>query len=295
MKLLPIIFCFAFLTLPLLAQTVSDQNFRAFDGNGAAVDLDKITAALTTADVVFLGEQHDDPTAHALETEILRRAFERYGKTRAVAVSMEMFERDAQPVLDEYLQDLINESNFVQASRAWNNYAADYKPLVEFAKANKLPVIAANAPRRYVNRVSRLGRESLNQLSALAKSQIAPLPYAQASDVYAKKFAGLMGGMPSHSSNLLDAQSLWDATMAYSIAEHLKKQPTALVVQINGSFHSENRLGAPEHLLRYRPNIKIVVVTMISDKSFPNFDQPTQQNSGDFVIVTNPNLPRTMK
>ena len=295
MKLLPIIFCFAFLTLPLLAQTVSDQNFRAFDGNGAAVDLDKITAALTTADVVFLGEQHDDPTAHALEAEILRRAFERYGKTRAVALSMEMFERDAQPVLDEYLQDLINESNFVQASRAWNNYAADYKPLIEFAKANKLPVIAANAPRRYVNRVSRLGRESLNQLSALAKSQLAPLPYAQASDVYAKKFAALMGAMPSHNSNLLDAQSLWDATMAYSIAEHLKKQPTALVVQINGSFHSENRLGAPEHLLRYRPNTKIVVVTMISDKSFPNFDQPTHQNLGDFVIVTNPNLPRTMK
>jgi len=31
--------------------------------------------------------------------------------------------------------------------RAWQNYG-DYRPLVEYAKAARIPVIAANAPRR---------------------------------------------------------------------------------------------------------------------------------------------------
>ena len=61
---------------------------------------------------------------------------------------MEMFERDAQIVLDEYLNDLITEKKFLDDSRPWENYKTDYRPLVEFARVNKLNVIAANAPRR---------------------------------------------------------------------------------------------------------------------------------------------------
>jgi uncharacterized iron-regulated protein len=71
--------------------------------------------------------------------------------------SLEMFERDVQIVLDEYVKDLITEKKFLDDSRPWNNYKTDYRPLVEYAKQNKLPVIAANAPRRYINMVSRGG------------------------------------------------------------------------------------------------------------------------------------------
>ncbi len=72
---------------------------------------------------------------------------------------MEMFERDVQIVLDEYLKNYISESHFISSSRAWGNYKTDYRPLVEFAKQNKIDVVAANAPRRYVNMVSRLGKD----------------------------------------------------------------------------------------------------------------------------------------
>src|SRR3954467_8455063 len=68
---------------------------------------------------------------------------------------MEMFERDVQIVLDEYLSDLITEQHFLASSRPWGNYKTDYRPLVELAKEKHLDVIAANAPRRYVNMVSR--------------------------------------------------------------------------------------------------------------------------------------------
>lgn len=291
------LFVLAATTLEFNAQTpqLSETNFRVFDGDGKAVQLAQIIDALQTADVIFLGEQHDDPTAHALQFEILRQAFERYGKTRPVALSMEMFERDAQVVVDEYLQDLINEQNFISSSRAWTNYKTDYRPLVEFAKQNKLPVVAANAPRRYVNLVSRKGREALNQLSPEAKTWLAPLPYAQASKEYGDKFAALMGGVEAHGANLLDSQSLWDATMADSIAKTLNSRKNSLVIQLNGGFHSENRLGTVEHLLKYRPKTHAVVVSIKSVQNFPNFDAAKDAKNGDFVILTDPNLPRTSR
>lgn len=271
------------------AQTQADaKSFRVFDRVGKPVELAQIVESLKDADAVFLGEQHDDQIAHQLQLQIFQTAFERYGKSRPIVLSMEMFERDTQTVINEYLADLINESNFITSSRAWNNYKTDYRPLVEFAKANKLPIVAANAPRRYVNRVSRLGSESLGALSADAKSTIAPLPFADASKDYAAKFAALMGGTVLHNSNMLGAQSLWDATMADSIRKSMEQHKNAVVINLNGSFHSENRLGAPEHLLKYNPKTRIVVVTMKSAENFPNFDQTKDRAAGDFVILTEP-------
>lgn len=283
-----------FLAAATNAQTpLSDANFRAYDKQGNPAKIEQIVDELNNADVIFLGEQHDDPTAHAFQMEIFRRAFEKYGKERRVILSMEMFERDVQLVVDEYLQDLINEANFISASRAWGNYKTDYKPLVEFAKANKLPIIAANAPRRYVNIVSRKGREALNALSPQAKSWLAPLPYAAASEAYSKKFGALMSGAGMHSPNLLDSQSLWDATMADSVAKSLNENKRALVVHLNGGFHTENRLGTVEHLLKYNPKARVLVVTMKSAENFPNFDRSKDENAGDFVILTDPKLPRS--
>ena len=108
-----------------------------------------------------MGEQHDDAVAHFLQLQIFKAAVEKYSKDRKVALSLEMFERDVQTVVDEYLKNLISETHFLASSRPWGNYKTDYRPLVELAKEKNLPVIAANAPRRYVNMVTRLGRDSL--------------------------------------------------------------------------------------------------------------------------------------
>jgi heme-binding uptake protein ChaN (Tiki superfamily) len=101
-------------------------------------------------------------------------------------------------------------------------------------------------------------------------------------------------GRDHGSAHGVEAQSLWDATMAWSIAEQLKRQPGALVVHVNGGFHSEERLGIPEHLVRYRPGTTFLVVTMVSEKSFPGFDKAELAGRGDFVIVTDPSLPRSI-
>ena len=95
--------------------------------------------------MVFFGEEHNDPTGHQLEIEILRMLHHKNGEKQAL--SMEMFETDVQLVLNEYLQNLIREKNFVKEARAWNNYT-DYKPLIEYSREQGIQVIAANSPNR---------------------------------------------------------------------------------------------------------------------------------------------------
>jgi uncharacterized iron-regulated protein len=293
------------------AQATPAARYRVFDPQGRPSTLPAVVEALGGADVIFVGETHDNAVAHALEAELLRLADERYGaasaRRRDVALSLEMFEADVQTVLDEYLAGLISERHFLLSSRPWGNYETDYRPLVEYARARRLPVIAANAPARYVSRVSSRGPDSLKALAAFAvENWLPPLPFPPASEPYAAKFNRFMSGgaapapaAPPHSAqtaqagahgglHLLAAQTLRDASMAYRIAEFLKRGRDPLVVQVNGTFHSEERLGVPEQLAHYRPKARAVVVTIVPEEGFPDFDAARLGRLGDFVIITDP-------
>lgn len=287
------------MNISVFAQTqITDTNYRIYDGKGNSSGINQMIEAAGKSDVIFLGEQHDDAVAHFLQAEIFRKTVESYVKERKIALSLEMFERDVQITLDEYLRDLITEKKFLDDSRPWGNYKTDYRPLVELAKQNKLPVIAANAPRRYVNMVSRNGRDSLDKLSPMARSWLAELPYPKPSAAYAAKFNALMGGSPESSMGLnkiLDSQTLWDATMAHSIARFLLLEKTALVVHLNGSFHTESRLGTVEQLLKLQPNARILVVTMRYEEDFKTFDKEKHVDLGDFVILTDTKIPRSQR
>ena len=276
----------------------SESQFQAFDGKGNPATLADIVKAAGNADVIFFGELHDDAVGHAIQAEAFRRIVAEYGGKRSVVLSLEMFERDVQTVVDEYLASLISEQHFMSSSRPWGNYTTDYKPLVEHAKEKKLPVVAANAPRRYVNMVSRGGRAKLDGLSKEARSWLAPLPYGDPSPAYAAKFKALMG--PSAEArmgmdNILSSQSLWDATMAYWISRGLKDHKNALVVHLNGGFHTENRLGTVEHLLKYRKNARVIVVTMRYEGNFRTFDTTKHTGLGDFVVLTDSKVPRSKR
>ncbi|MDM7923266.1 MAG: ChaN family lipoprotein [Pyrinomonadaceae bacterium] len=277
---------------------VDTAKYAVFDAKGKRVSLAEVATAIDSSDVVFLGEFHDDSVAHALQFEIFKAAVERHNGRRPVVLSLEMFERDVQVVLDEYLKGLISEDHFMRSSRPWGNYKTDYRPLVELAKEKKLPVVAANAPRRYVNMVSRGGRGSLASLSKEAKRWLAPLPYAEASEAYSKKFKALMGKSAEAMMGLdsiLSSQSLWDATMAYWVSEALEDHKNALVVHLNGGFHTEQRLGTVEHLMKYRKKSKPLVVTMRYEKEFQTFDAAKHTDAGDFVILTDAAQPRSQR
>src|SRR5690606_31191000 len=157
--------------------------------------------------------------------------------------SMEIFVSDDQLVLNEYLAGLITERNLSKDATLWDNYD-DYRPMAEYAKDNGVPVLAANAPSRYTNRVTRLGLESLNVLDKSAKRLLAPLPIDTLTGRYHEKFAGLMGGHDGMGNmKIYQSQNLWDATMAYRISRFSKGKNVRKILHLNGRFHSDEQLG----------------------------------------------------
>ena len=312
--------------------------YAIYTSGGDPATLDDIIAAADTVDVIFVGEVHDDRTAHALQESLFQRIVESTGD-RTVALSLEMFERDVQPVLNEYLAGAISETHFVDDARAWQNYATAYHPMVERAKAANLAVLAANAPRRYVSQVARDGRDALDGLSAWARQWVAPTPFPGPTIAYQEKWDTLMRqamppghgsaesdpspgksphgkasqesshdeaseasshGGPAHGasahgasahespgpSTMLQAQSLWDATMAYTIAEHLTRQPQSLVMHVTGAFHVSRRSGTPDALQHYRPGTRDLVVLIRPTGDPDAFDPEEHAGLGDFVILT---------
>jgi uncharacterized iron-regulated protein len=284
--------------------------FRVYTGDGRPATFEAVVSAMGGADAVFLGEQHDDATAHALERAFLEAAHGRYGATRPIVLGLEMIERDAQHVLDEYRFGYVRERDFLAASRPWGNYASDYRPLVEFSRERGLDIAATNVPGRYANLVARGGVEALDRLPLSAHAFLPASPPAPPSAALAARFREAMSGMEiahggasasPHAPNphgasphgaaamptvdgLLAAQNLRDAAMAEAVSRHLERQPGALVVHVNGAFHSEGGLGIPEHLVRYRPGTRTLVVTMRRTGSLGA--APEASPGDDFVILT---------
>lgn len=283
------------LFLPLFAFCQEDfsRHYKIYDiRNQKEITADDIISDMNNADVLFLGEEHNDSTGHMLELALLTKLAAKYsGKT---ALSMEMFETDCQTVVNEYIEGLIREKNFIAEARAWHNYK-DYRPLIELAKTQQIPVIAANAPARYVNMVNRTGLTSLEKLSKTAKVWLPPLPIDTATGTYYEKFLQIMGG---HAGNmggmqLYQAQNLWDATMGWSIAQFIKTHRDFKILQINGGFHSEGKLGVPAQLEKYSSKTRILNIACISDEQFDNPDWSKFSKSNDYVILTDPRLAKT--
>ncbi|AYL99423.1 ChaN family lipoprotein [Mucilaginibacter celer] len=252
---------------------------------------DDIISDIENADVLFFGEEHNDSTAHYLEYLLFKKLAEKY--PQKAALSMEMFQTDCQLVLNEYLAGFIREKNLVTEGRAWPNYK-DYKPLIELAKTNQIPVIAANTPTRYTNMVTRLGLDGLKQLDEQAKSYLPPLPIDTATGAYYDKFVQIMGGHASMPGmQIYQSQNLWDATMAWSIAQFYKKHKDFKILQLNGGFHSEEKLGIVAQLKKYNSKIRVLNVTSLSDDSFNNPDWSQFTKLADYIILTDPGLPKT--
>lgn len=284
---------------------ITEKNYRIYSVKaGREVSLDILTADMKNHDVLFFGEEHNDSVGHYLESKIFEMLYAQFNNR--LALSMEMFDRDVQTVMNEYLVGIIREKNFTKDARVWNNYK-DYRAMVEFAKNNRLDIICANAPGRYTNLAGRKGQKALMDLSDQAKNYVAPLPYDTASGKYYDKLIRLtshtgssttdtskkMPVMAMGAFNLIQAQSLWDATMAWSIAEYLSTHKGEKVMHVNGRFHSDEGFAVVTQLKKYSPRLRSLVISSGSDKSFPKIDWMKQKQLGDYVIITDPGLPRT--
>ncbi|MCA8940026.1 MAG: ChaN family lipoprotein, partial [Planctomycetes bacterium] len=272
----------------------SSALYRVESTNARATDLGAEAARLAQNDVVFVGEYHGNAGSHHMQLAVLEELYRLRGDD--LVLSMEHFERDVQPFLDQYLNGEIGETPFLANSRPWPAYKSDYRPLIEFCKDRGLDVIAANIPKAIRSRVSKEGKQVLAELSDDEK-RLAPRVILDYAGPYRDKFLRFMGIQDASSADpdrlaralkSFAVQCSWDDTMAESITDYRRKKPNALVVHVCGSFHSEEHLGTVERLLKRAPTTKVAVLSpffVASPKSISDEELTENLNRGDYIYA----------
>lgn len=264
-------------------------DYRVYETQGGTeVELDAMALDLAQADVVFLGEEHDNDAGHRLQLWTVKMLAE---ERPDLVISLEQFEADIQDVLDAYLAGDIDEEEFLANSRPWGNYHEHYRPIVEFARREGLPVVAANIPRPLASRVAKEGG-----LYAVGHERFAPWDVWTDEPEYAQRFARAMGRTHISDSDTglqrwFAAQCIKDAMMAESIAEvwnDLEPGRRPLVVHLCGKFHSDFGLGTVSRLKRRRGELDVRIVGMESDEVLRRELTEYERRLGDYVWLVEP-------
>ncbi|MBD1811129.1 ChaN family lipoprotein [Microcoleus vaginatus DQ-U2] len=247
----------------------------------------EILQQLVKAKVVYLGETHDSAEDHQAQLAIIR---EMQRQNRKIAIAMEMFQRPFQSAIDNYLAGKLTEQQLVEQTeydRRWRFPWESYAPILRFAKENQLPVLALNTPSEVTRKVASQGLESL---TAEEKKHIPPISEIRTDnaeyrqlllEVFQQHQKAAQGNSTAF-ERFLQAQVLWDETMAEKIAEFVKANPDYQVVVLAGKGHIIYGYGIPSRVERRLGvgNVKMRSVLLnSSDNPVLSADRPI----ADFV------------
>ncbi|SFM11932.1 ChaN family lipoprotein [Pelosinus propionicus] len=252
--------------------------------SGKAMSIDDISHLARDYNVVIFGEYHDNQALHRLEEELLRVVYAQHSK---LTISLEMFERDVQQPLNNYLTGDINETTFLAQSRPWASYQSDYRPLVEFAKKKRLQVLAANIPRPMAAHYAKQG--SMEEADEEMR-QYLPAVHLTPDGEYKQRFFAQMQSIKAMPKEQMEAfyraQCLKDDTMAESIVEYHRLYPDRKIIHYQGDFHSRYRLGVIEKVQALEPGLKILVITPVLVDDFGDEAAKARnlQADGDIVV-----------
>lgn len=212
--------------------------------------LSRVIEQVAGKKIVYVGEYHDRFSNHVVELQVIKGLFK---KNPTIAIGMEMFQRPFQQVLDDYIGGAIGEREFLKKTEYFSRWVYDfnlYKPILDFARAEKIPVVALNARREITDKVAKGGIDSL---SAEEKKEI-PQQLDLSDNDYRDRLKRVFGEHKNSGEKNFDffyeAQVLWDETMAWFLDEYLRKDPLRQMIVIAGSGHLAYGSGIPKRAHR---------------------------------------------
>lgn len=227
---------------------------------GKAIPFDQLIDDLGGMDVVFVGEIHNNPEHHLIQTQILQALMERHGP---VTVAMEFFDTTRQPLLDQYLQGDLAEEDFLQQvgwQGSWGFPYHLYRPLILLARMANMPLVGINAPANVVKKVARFGLSHLSpEERALIANDIQLDHPAHRDHVYQAYLKHDHTDL-SDFERFYEAQCVWEETMADQIAQFWRGRPQKMVVFV-GNGHLVYKFGIPDRVMR-RIDLNMAVMVL---------------------------------
>jgi uncharacterized iron-regulated protein len=202
---------------------------------------------VSSVPVIFVGERHDAAEHHVLQLEVLK-GLKSKGKT--LAIGMEMFEDSSQKALDAWSAGKVPTYALVKVYQSnWRNVPYSlYEDIFNYARDSHIPIVALNAPREIVAKVSRQGFSSLNDAD---RHLLPPGVDTEVSDAYLEFIRSSYGahvGTGEHFRHICEAQMLRNRVMASRIRDYLQLHPASVMVVIAGGGHAREKGGIPEEL-----------------------------------------------
>ncbi|MCW8908573.1 MAG: ChaN family lipoprotein [Sedimenticola sp.] len=240
------------------------------------LDIDRLIPILTHQRVVFIGETHDNFAHHRAQLELIR-SLHRAGAD--LAIGMEMFQQPFQSYLDDFVSGTITEGDMLRGTEWYQRWVYDYRhyrPILQFAREQGIPVIALNVPRELTGAISEKGLEALDPQQ---RSQL-PAEFDFSDRDYSARLRTVFdqhaGGSGRSFERFEQVQLAWDEGMAETAADYLADNPGKQLVVLAGSGHLMHGSGIPNRVKR-RQSVSSAIV-------LPGGDLRLQPGIADYVV-----------
>ncbi len=233
---------------------------------------------IDAARVVLVGETHTRWDHHLAQLEILKLL---YQKSPKLAIGVEWFQQPYQKHLDAYVAGEISEQEMLHLSGYFERWRYDYRlyrPIIQYAREYKIPIIALNASQELSHALSKSG---FDDLSAKLKDQL-PESYDWSDKEYEKRLRSVFDEHPDYPGEFEDflrGQLTWDESMAESAAQYLDKNPESRLLILAGSGHIMYGSGIPNRIKR-RIDVEQVSILLSEDLL------PVSENIADFLLLS---------
>ncbi|PLX68611.1 MAG: hypothetical protein C0603_05515 [Denitrovibrio sp.] len=222
------------------------------DKQGVAVQkplsIEDIVRENADTKVFLVGEVHSEFAHHENQLNVIRQLRK---NNKDVAIGLEMIQRPSQKYLDAYIAGDLSQKEMLKKTEYYSRWRFDfrlYKRIFDYAKANKIPLVALNLEQEITKKVS------ANGIFELSDEDLEKIP----SDIeYTggkyKEFLMSIFSMHKGDKNFYhfyEAQLLWDETMAETAANYIAKNPNKTLVVLAGNGHLRFGHGIADRLKR---------------------------------------------
>ena len=231
---------------------------------------------------VYVGEIHVRYEDHLLQLRVIRALFAQNPK---LAIGMEMFSRETQPLLDRYVAGELSERELLKQSGYFSKWGYDYRlyrDIINFARRHKVPIVALNQEKEIVSKFFKEGS------SSLTAEELAKVPADRDLTIpgYRERITEVFSMHGQHSTpeqlnGFFQAQALWDETMAESVAAFLDANPENRMVVLAGRGHTDKATAIPPRVARRLPAIRQAVVLNIGGEEL-------EHTEADYLIFSRP-------
>ena len=260
-------------------QVVSTLESMAIDMQ-RSIDLQTIIPQLAEKRVVYVGENHEQNEHHLVQMAVIQGIHQRYPD---LAIGMEYFQWPFQNYLDRYVVGELDEEEMLRKTEYFQRWSFDYRlyrPILQYAREHRIPLLALNVPAELSKKVARKG---LADLSNEERSQL-PATIDRSNKAYRQRLREVFkehGFMKNADfEHFLEAQLLWDEGMARQAANYLREHPGRRLVILAGNGHLAYRAGIPNRVKRRLDVTDAVVIN--------GHHSGTQPDVADYLLMPAP-------